>query len=88
MRVALVVRLDVVAHDLDQQPAGGAHIGVVHLLGRQFQGGFGVLEQHLQLRRPLLRVGPVDLGFAILFDVSGDQALGLGRQPTLFAGAA
>ena len=88
LRVALLVRLDVVAHDLDQQPAGRPHIGVVHLLGRQVQGGFGILEQHLELFGPLGGVRPVDLGLAVLFEVGGHQALRLGRQPTLFAAAA
>ena len=57
LRVTLLIVDDVVAEDLGQQPSGGQHLGIITLLvGSQLQDRLSILNQLLELRRPLLGI--------------------------------
>ena len=73
LRITIVALNEVVTLDFGQQPARGPYFGIVRVLKGQVQGGFSILDEHLQLVGPLLGVRPVDIGFAIRIQVGGNQ---------------
>jgi hypothetical protein len=82
LRVARLIRRQVIAQNLGQQPSCRTHVWLIRLLQRQVQRRFRIPHQDLQLRRPRGRVGPVKVSLAVAVQIRGQVR----RQPTLLGG--